>query len=216
MRFVIAICAALLSAWLMLFIFGMGGATLVWRVLDHWFPTISAVTPNTNTNFQSWGGILLLPLAAAAGLVVGALIWDPKITRRTEAVTSVAVFILLIGVSGVNFWSEDTLINVNGQAAIDIVLSVASLVVVGLLIRWTPSLLTSTAMQRVAIFLVTTFGFALPLFYATSFLLQRFGYSSVPADIPDWIAFVGGVLGFVAAFVPSFKNRLQPPPSKEA
>lgn len=57
----------------------------------------------------------MLPLAIAAGLTCGALVWDPQITTKTEAIVTPVVFVLLIGASSVNFWSYDTLISANAS-----------------------------------------------------------------------------------------------------
>lgn len=117
----------------MIVVFSEIGGGLFSRVLDYLFPAVSGVTTNTNTDW--WGWFLLLPLALAGGLVCGALVLDPKMSPKTESFTAVAVFVLLAGVSGVNFWAADTLINVNGQMLTDFVLSIAGLVVIGLLTR---------------------------------------------------------------------------------
>src|SRR5262249_10212418 len=156
-------------AYFALILFSPFGAALTLRALDYLFPAISSVTKNTNTGF--WGNLLVIPLAPAAGLTCGALIWDPNLSKKTETFTAISVFILLMFVSGVNFWWSDDLINVNGQAAIDIFLSIASLIVIGLLMRWSPSSITTSAIQRIILFLVTAFGLVLPLFYATNLLM---------------------------------------------
>jgi hypothetical protein len=204
-RAVFAFVAALLTTGLMLAVFGLFGAGLSWGAVNYLFPTVSGVTSNTNTDW--WGGWLLLPFAIAGGLVCGALVLDPKMSPKTEALTAVAVFVLLAGVSGVNFWTGDALINVNGQMLIDIMLSIASLVVIGLLTRWKPSLMTATAAQRVALFLVTVFGFVLPLYYATSLLLVRLGYREGLGDLSAFMKFVVSALGLAAAVMPSLVVR---------
>jgi hypothetical protein len=204
-RLVLAIGAALLTVFVMLAVFSRFGADLTWSALDYLFPTISNLTENTNTD--DWGDLLVIPLALAAGLTCGALIFDPKLSKKTETFTAIIVFILLMFVSGVNFWSRDNLINVNVQAAIDIFLSITSLIVIGLLMRWSPSSITTGAIQRIVLFLVTAFGLVLPLFYATNLLMIRFGFpKGATVGIPDWIKFVTGILGFSAALAPTLKR----------
>ena len=210
-RIILAFVAALLTIGLMLVVFGLLGASLFGGALDFLFPAVSGVTPNTNTDW--WGGWLLLPLALAGGFVCGAIVLDPMISPKTEALTAVAVFVLLAGVSGVNFWTKDVLINVNGQMLIDIVLSVAGIVVLGLLNRWKPSLMTAIAAQRVALFLITVFGFLLPLYYATNLLLMRLGYREGLGDLSAFMKYVVSALGLAAAVAPSLVYRAgQRPP----
>jgi hypothetical protein len=207
MRVLIGITAAMVVAALVLIVFTPRLMFVVWSIIDQWVPTISAVTKNTNTD--DWGGMLLLPIAIAAGLVCGALIIDPKISNVTEIIITLTIFISLAVASGFNFWSHDELINVDAQGIIDIFLTIASLATIGILLRWKSPLQLVTAFQRVTIFILAMFGFALPLYYATLLLLIRFGYTREPSEtLPEWITFVGAIIGFAAAFLPEIRNRI--------
>jgi hypothetical protein len=207
MRVSLGITAAIVVAALVFVFLTPRLMLIVWAIIDQWMPAISAVTNNTNTN--DWGNMLLLPIAIAAGLVCGALIIDQKISNVTEIIITLTIFISLAVVSGLNFWSNDELINVNAQAIIDVFLTIASLATIGILLQWKSSLQLVTAFQRVAIFILAMFGFALPLYYATLLLLIRFGYTRQPREtLPEWITFVGAIIGFVAAFLPEIRSRI--------
>lgn len=198
-----AVLTGIVATGLMLVVFSILGTGISLQILDHLVPAISGETLNTNTD--DWGNLLLLPVALAGGLVSAAIIWDQKASRQTEGYTAIAVFVLLGGVSGFNFWAHDR-IRVDGQMLIDLVLAIASLVVIGLLSRWTPTLPTANAIQRIALFLVTLFGFILPLCYATSLLLLGLGYFEGLGDLATWMKFVAAVLALAAAMTPSLKR----------
>lgn len=113
LRLAFAISVFLAVSWALISVFSPSSVELIWSLIDRFFPAISAVTKNTNTD--DWGAWLMLPLAIAAGLTCGALVWDPQITTKTEAIVTPVVFVLLIGASSVNFWSHDTLISANAS-----------------------------------------------------------------------------------------------------
>lgn len=182
-------------------VLGLLGVGVGWWFLDTITPTVSGVTKNTNTG--EWGRMLLLPLSMTVGIVCGALVFDPGMSSKTEAIAVSIVFFLLVSVSGINFWTNDNLINVNAQLVIDVFLSVSALAVIILLLRWEPTRPTTLAVQRVALFLITVFGFVLPLFYGTSLLLQGMGFEGELKKISDFIGFISAALGLVAAAAPN-------------
>ncbi|NKK75851.1 hypothetical protein GFM13_37460 [Rhizobium leguminosarum bv. viciae] len=215
-RVILAILAGFLTLWLMLNVAGIGSG-LVWSLLDKATPTVSATTQNVNTG--DWGSLLLLPLALAAAFVCGAIIIDPGMSAKSESITALVVFILLGSVSGVNFWSHDALLNVYGQALIDIVLSISAIVVIVTLLRWKPAYVTTLALQRIALFLVTVFGFAIPLYFATCLLLIKVGFMPPPEPgktavnalglVNGLVGFTSAVLGLVTALTPTFLKMMK-------
>jgi hypothetical protein len=66
-------------------------------------------------------------LCIAAGFIVYAIIIDPSFGTRTEISVVVALFLLTLGVSEVNFLAHDSLMMLSGQAALDVLLSVLGL-----------------------------------------------------------------------------------------
>jgi hypothetical protein len=201
-----------LGAFMVLSLLGVG---VGWWFLDTITPTVSGVTKNTNTG--EWGRMLLLPLSMTVGIVCGALVFDPSMSSKTEAIAVSIVFFLLVSVSGINFWTNDNLINVNAQLVIDVFLSVSALAVIILLLRWEPTRPTTLAVQRVALFLITVFGFVLPLFYGTSLLLQGMGFEGELKKISDFIGFISAALGLVAAAAPNLlANVADPQPCDSA
>ncbi|WLD98366.1 hypothetical protein PX860_07740 [Agrobacterium leguminum] len=187
-----------LGAFMVLSLLGVG---VGWWFLDAIAPTVSGVTKNTNTG--EWGRMLLLPLSVTVGIVCGALVFDPGMSSKTEAIVVSIVFFLLVSVSGINFWTNDSLINVNAQLVIDVFLSISALAVIILLLRWEPTRPTTLAVQRVALFLITVFGFVLPLFYGTSLSLQGMGFEGELKTISDFIGFISAALGLAVAAAPN-------------
>lgn len=84
-----------------------------------------------------------------------------------------------MGVSGVNFWVNDALMMLSGQAALDVMLAVFSLATLMILWRWRPGRVTLAALRSVAVFLVMMFGFLMPLMFFVIFLFDRFGGGGV-------------------------------------
>lgn len=199
--------------WFLFFMVSQDGWRAAWFLLDHVTPTVSGETHNVNTSL-SGGNLLVLPICLCGGLFVGAIIWDPKVSTQTEAALSFAIFILLAGVSGVNFWKEDALISVNAQTVIDFVLSAAALAVIGFTAQWRSSRISIVAIQRILLFTITLYGFTLPLYYGSVLLLLRLGYDMRSTELPDWLKFAGAVLGLAAAVGPSLV-KLRPRASRD-
>ena len=77
-----------LGAFMVLSLLGVG---VGWWFLDAIAPTVSGVTKNTNTG--EWWRMLLLPLSVTVGIVCGALVFDPGMSSKTEAiVVSIVLF----------------------------------------------------------------------------------------------------------------------------
>lgn len=157
------------------------------------FPESRGINTNTTVDWTSLRAFSSLLLATLAGMLAAAFIADPRVSRRTEAVLLVTACIALSGVSGVNFWVRDQLINIYAQLLIDLVLILVSLAVVGMIWAWQPERPFARSARVLSVFLITLVGLLLPSYYATMFLLR--GMGAPVAGFEN----VGGFLDIIAS-----------------
>jgi hypothetical protein len=172
------------------------------------FPESLDMNANTTLDRTLLRAFSSLLLAALAGLLAAAFIADPKVSRRTEAILLVAACIVLSGVSGVNFWVRDSLINIYAQLLIDLALILVSLPVVAMIWSWRPERPFARSVRIMAVYLVTIAGLILPGYYGTIFLLRGMGASGVGLkSIGEFLDVIASAAAAVVALIAWYNGK---------
>ncbi|MGH6824881.1 hypothetical protein [Methyloceanibacter sp.] len=180
-------------------VLGFFGGHLTFGVADSAIPAISGVTENTNTTAGPWAPTFaILMVSIVGGLIAAALVWEPAVTRKREAILLFLALIVLAGVSGANFFAHDALINVKAQALLNLLLALVSLGALFLLWDWNATRPFTRAVKLLSIFLLTFGGVLLPLFFTVSLCLFQLGIP-IPPNLSTWIEVVSGIIGLVVS-----------------
>ena len=135
--------------------------------------------PGTNTNptvdvhwFWQLG---FLGTSVAVGLALVLLTWHRRPGQLARDIAFIAVLLVVLGLSVVNFMYHDSLMRVEAQAILDLVLVLFVIVAILRLLRLRPKSLFGVVALFLGVFLLALEAVILPALYGLSFLLLRQG-----------------------------------------
>ena len=191
-----AAAAFLAVGGLLVAVFSFAGGIAVFGLLDRALPPLDSSAPgspnyNTNTGYQ-WP--LFLPVGIAGGLIAASVAWEPRVSRRRELLLTLVAFAVLASLSGYNFVVHDDLFRRSAQALLDLAMAVTGGALVVNVLAWRPRRAIAIALRTCGLFLLTGAGVALPLVYASNFLLPRLGLATPVGEIKDAVELVVAVV----------------------
>lgn len=211
-RPIVAIAAGSMGFLLSFIMLSSWGAYYSFSIVDSLFPAVSGVTDNINTN--DYGPIkslvAVVALSLCVGGAVGALLWERQVSDKKEMVLATIGFIVVMIISGANFWVDDQLINRSAQVLLDVVLIICGLTTLLILRQWRPSRPFHQVVRLVGAACISIYGVLLPAFFGTMFMLDGMGVDiSGVKDYATLIQTLGTVSGAVAGYF-VVKPKAQP------
>jgi hypothetical protein len=187
------------------------GGVISLSIVETIFPTPLDSTPYTIRG-DGPGIILLLVVAVTGGAIAGLIAWNPQISLRKEKICLALLFSILAGVSSVNYILEDSLIHIGGQVVLDFAMATLSIALIALLWEWGPRRPVTLAIRAMSIFLLTLFGFVIPSYFGTMFLLRLIKIKSSGFEsLSGWVTAIGSIMGLMAVILSLKKETTRQP-----